>query len=150
MTSENQPEWLLPDVIKAAHQAQLGEHGGSPGIRDEGALLSALARPETLFTYSTPTLFELASAYASGIVRNHPFVDGNKRTGFLAAFIFLRVNGYLLQAAEAEAGVMTLGLPAAKFMKQATASGSRTTPSKLRPKAEAKAKSHELFINFNL
>jgi death on curing protein len=104
------PEWVLPQVIKAVHQAQLSEHGGSPGIRDEGALLSALARPENLFTYETPTIFELATAYASGIVRNHPFVDGNKRTGFLAAFIFLRVNGYLLQAPEAEAVVMTLGL----------------------------------------
>jgi death on curing protein len=104
------PEWVLLEVIKAAHQAQLGEHGGSPGIRDEGALLSALTRPENLFACGEPSLFELATAYASGIVRNHPFVDGNKRTGFLAAFIFLRINGYLLQAPEAEAVVMTLGL----------------------------------------
>jgi death on curing protein len=78
----------LLEVIKAAHQAQLEEHGGSPGIRDEGALLSALARPENLFAYGEPTMFELATAYASGIIRNHPFVDGNKRTGFLAAFVF--------------------------------------------------------------
>jgi death on curing protein len=104
------PEWVLPQVIKAAHQAQLGEHGGSPGIRDEDALLSALARPENLFAYGEPSLFELATAYASGIVRNHPFVDGNKRTGFLAAFTFLRINGYSLQAPETEAVVMTLGL----------------------------------------
>ncbi len=104
------PEWVLLEVIKAAHQAQLEEHGGSAGIRDEGALLSALARPENLAAYSEPTMFELATAYASGIVRNHPFVDGNKRTGFLAAFIFLHSNGYLLQAPEAEAVVMTLGL----------------------------------------
>jgi death on curing protein len=69
-----------------------------------------LARPENLFAYGEPSLFELATAYASGIVRNHPFIDGNKRTGFLAAFIFLRINGYLLQASEAEAVVMTLGL----------------------------------------
>ena len=79
-------------------------------LRDEGALLSALARPENLFAYETPSIFELATAYASGIVRNHPFVDGNKRTGFLAAFIFLHINGYLLKAPEAEAVVMTLGL----------------------------------------
>jgi death on curing protein len=104
------PEWVLLEVIRAAHDAQLEEHGGSPGIRDEGALLSALARPETLFAYGEPNIFELATAYASGIVRNHPFVDGNKRTGFLAAFIFLRINGYLLQATEAEAVMMTLGL----------------------------------------
>lgn len=102
------PQWVLLEVIKAAHQAQLEEHGGSPGIR--GALLSALARPENLFAYGKPSVFEFATAYASGITRNHPFVDGNKRTGFLAAFIFLRINGYLLQASEAEAVVMTLGL----------------------------------------
>jgi death on curing protein len=110
MNAENQPEWLLLAVIKATHQAQLNEHGGSPGIRDEGALLSALARSENLFTYATPTLFELATAYASGIVRNHPFVDGNKRTGFLAAFMFLYLNGQLLQASEDEAVTMNLGL----------------------------------------
>jgi death-on-curing protein len=104
------PEWVLMDVVKAVHQAQLEEHGGSPGVRDEGALLSALARPENLFTYETPSIFELATAYAGGIVRNHPFVDGNKRTGFLVAFIFLRINGYLLQAPEAETVIMTLGL----------------------------------------
>jgi death on curing protein len=104
------PEWVLLEVIKAAHQAQLEEHGGPPGIRDAGALLSALARPENLLAYGEPTLFDLATAYASGIVRNHPFVDGNKRTGFLAAFIFLRVNGHLFNASEAQAVVMTLGL----------------------------------------
>lgn len=82
------PAWVLLEVIKAAHQAQLEEHGGSPGVRDEGALLSALARPENLVAYGEPSILEFATAYASGIVRNHPFVDGNKRTGFLAAFIF--------------------------------------------------------------
>jgi death on curing protein len=104
------PEWVLLEVVKAAHQAQLEEHGGSAGIHDESALLSALARPENLLAYGTPTLFDLATAYASGIVRNHPFVDGNKRTGFLTAYIFLDINGYQLEATEAEAVVMTLGL----------------------------------------
>jgi death-on-curing protein len=104
------PEWVLLEVIKAAHQAQLEEHGGSPGIRDEGALLSALARLENLFAHGEPSMFELATAYTSGIVCNHPLVDGNKCIGFLAAFIFLRVNGYLLKTPEAEAVVMTLGL----------------------------------------
>ncbi|MGL4610861.1 MAG: type II toxin-antitoxin system death-on-curing family toxin [Trueperaceae bacterium] len=104
------PKWLLLEVVKAVHLAQLEEHGGSPGIRDEGALLSALARSENLFSYGEPSIFELATAYASGIVRNHPFVDGNKRTGFLAAFIFLKVNGCTLQAPEPEAVLMTLGL----------------------------------------
>ncbi len=104
------PEWVLLEVVKAAHQSQLKEHGGSAGIRDEGALLSALARPDNLAAYGDPTVFELATAYARGIVRHHPFVDGNKRTGFLVAFIFLSSHGYLLQSPEAEAVTMTLGL----------------------------------------
>ena len=106
------PIWLLPETLKSVHQAQLGEHGGLPGLRDEGALLSALARPENLAHYGTPTLFELAAAYAAGIVHNHPFADGNKRTGFLAAFIFLYLNGLRLRAPEADAAVMTRDLAA--------------------------------------
>lgn len=94
------------------HQAQLDEHGGLPGLRDEGALLSALARPENLRHYGSPTTFELAAAYAAGIIQNHPFADGNKRTGFLCAFVFLYLNGQQLRAPEAEAVVMTLGLAA--------------------------------------
>lgn len=94
------------------HQAQLDEHGGLPGLRDEGALLSALARPENLRHYGNPTTFELAAAYTAGIIQNHPFADGNKRTGFLCAFVFLYLNGQQLRALEAEAVVMTLGLAA--------------------------------------
>lgn len=94
------------------HEAQLAEHGGLPGLRDEGALLSALARPENLHHYGEPTVFELAASYAAGIIQNHPFADGNKRTGLLAAFVFLYLNGFHLQAPEAEAVVMTLGLAA--------------------------------------
>ena len=94
------------------HQVQLDEHGGLPGLRDEGALLSALARPENLHHYSAPTVFELAASYAAGVIQNHPFADGNKRPGLLAAFVFLYLNGYRLGAPEAEAVVMTLGLAA--------------------------------------
>ncbi len=94
------------------HQAQLDEHGGLPGLRDEGALLSALARPENLNHYGNPTTFELAAAYAAGVIQNHPFADGNKRTGFLCAFVFLYLNGQQLRAPEAEAVVMTLELAA--------------------------------------
>lgn len=104
------PQWLLPQVILAAHDAQLAEHGGLAGIRDEGALASALARPENYHHYGEQNLFVLATMYAGGIIKNHPFADGNKRTGFLAAFIFLNVNGYALKASEAEAVLMTLGL----------------------------------------
>ncbi len=94
------------------HLSQLAEHGGLPGMRDEGALLSALARPANLHHYGAPTVFELAASYAAGIIQNHPFSDGNKRTGLLAAFVFLYLNGYRLHAPEAEAVVMTLGLAA--------------------------------------
>lgn len=94
------------------HQAQLDEHGGLPGLRDEGALLSALARPENLQHYGSPTTFELAAAYAAGIIQNHPFTDGNKRTGFICAFVFLYLNGQQLRAPEADVVVMTLGLAA--------------------------------------
>ena len=108
----SEPQWLLPEVVLAAHDAQLAEHGGLTGIRDEGALDSALARPESYHHYGEQSLFVLATMYASGIVRNHPFADGSKRTSFLAAFIFLAVNGYALQAPEAEAVLMTQGLAA--------------------------------------
>ncbi len=96
------------------HQAQLDEHDGLPGLRDEGALLSALARPENLLHYGTPTVFELAAAYTAGIVQNHPFADGNKRTGLLAAFVFLYLNGLHLRAPEADAVVVTLDLAAGR------------------------------------
>ncbi len=110
-----EPQWLLPNVVLAAHDAQLAEHGGLAGIRDAGALDSALARPENHYHYGERNLFMLATMYASGIVKNHPFADGNKRTGFLAAFIFLTVNGYALQAPEAEAVVMTQGLASSEI-----------------------------------
>lgn len=87
----------------AMHSVMLKEFGGSPGVRDEGLLDSALARARNLSAYGDPTIFDLAAAYAYGIIRNHPFVDGNKRTGLMAAYTFLRLNGYQLRAAEVEA-----------------------------------------------
>jgi death-on-curing protein len=88
----------------------LAEHGGRSGIRDEGLLDSALGRPQNLFLYQKPTIFELASAYAFGISKNHPFIDGNKRAAFLTTYIFLGRNGWLLSAPEVEATVKTLQL----------------------------------------
>ena len=81
--------WLARDVVLAVHDEQLAEHGGRPGIRDAGLLDSALARPVNRAAYADSTVFDLAAAYAFGIVRNHPFVDGNKRVAFLAAALFL-------------------------------------------------------------
>jgi death-on-curing protein len=81
--------WLAKDLILAIHDEQLAEHGGRPGIRDLGLLESALARPLNRAAYAEATVFDLAAAYAFGIVRNHPFVDGNKRVALLAAAMFL-------------------------------------------------------------
>src|SRR3990172_9535685 len=88
----------------------IAEHGGSHGVRDTGLLESALSRPVNLFSYGDPDLPALAAAYAAGIIKNHPFIDGNKRTGFAAAATFLDRNGLELTASEAEATRMTLDL----------------------------------------
>ena len=77
-------------------------HGGAPGLRDEGLLESALARPQQLFSYGDPDIFAMAAAYAAGIARNHPFIDGNKRAAFIAAYIFLARNGYVISASEVD------------------------------------------------
>ena len=91
-------EWLSRDVVEAIHYEQLREHGGLQGLKDENALEAALARPLHKAAYGEPGLFELAAAYLFGIARNHPFNDGNKRTAFLAAYVFLDVNGYRITA----------------------------------------------------
>ena len=104
--------WLIEGVVIAMHGEQIAEHGGSPGIRDAGLLSSALARPQNQAVYGDPSVFDLAAAYAFGIIRNHPFVDGNKRTGFLAAYVFLDLNGWELMASEAEAVAAVLALAA--------------------------------------
>lgn len=85
-------------AVDIFHDEQLAEHGGRAGLKDENALEAALARPLNKLAYGSPDLFALAAAYLYGIVRNHPYVDGNKRTGFLAAFTFLYINGYLIEA----------------------------------------------------
>jgi death-on-curing protein len=92
----------------------IAEHGGSPGLRDEGLLESALARPVNLLAYGDPDLPAPAAAYAAGIIANHPFVDGNKRSGFAAAATFLDRNGFELTASEVAATRMTLGLAASE------------------------------------
>ena len=94
--------WLLEETLTAIHHRQIAEHGGSEGLRDEGLLLSALARPQNLLAYGEPApdLAALATAYAYGIARNHPFVDGNKRTALVAARTFLILNGVDLEATQ--------------------------------------------------
>jgi death-on-curing protein len=107
-----EPLWLTLDEVLAFHERLIAEFGGSPGVRDEGLLESALGKPKNLFAYSKPTMFELAASYAFGIVKNHPFIDGNKRTGFMAAYTFLGKHQWELGATEVDATVQTLRLAA--------------------------------------
>lgn len=116
-----EPVWVEQRVVLAMHDRLLAEHGGSAGIRDEGLLESALARPRQLFAYSDPDLVTLAAAYVAGIVRNHPFVDGNKRTGFMTGYVFLARNGLQLIVLEAEATQAVLSLAAGKINEEAFA-----------------------------
>ena len=107
-----EPLWLTLDEVLAFHERLIAEFGGSAGVRDEGLLESALGKPKNLFAYSKPTMFELAASYAFGIVKNHPFIDGNERTGFMAAYTFLGKHQWELGATEADATVQTLRLAA--------------------------------------
>lgn len=88
-----EPVWIPREMVLAMHLRQLAEHGGGQGIRDEGLLDSALQRPANKLAYGSPNLAELAAAYAYGIARNHPFIDGNKRIALVTSFSFLYVNG---------------------------------------------------------
>src|SRR5215207_579218 len=94
--------WIATEVALAAHAEQLAEHGGGEGVRDAGALESAMMRPRNLALYEEPDAASLAAAYAFGIARNHPFVDGNKRTAAVISESFLILNGYDLNASDAE------------------------------------------------
>ncbi|MBM3540302.1 MAG: type II toxin-antitoxin system death-on-curing family toxin [Alphaproteobacteria bacterium] len=99
--------WVARSVVLALHDEQLAEHGGGSGLRDEGLLDSALARPLNLEAYGDPDAADLAAAYAFGVAKNHPFVDGNKRTAAVAMELFLDQNGYELTATD-EALVLTI------------------------------------------
>ena len=108
----SEPFWLTREAVVAIQGELLARFGGLAGNRDKGLLDSALNRPLHLFHYGEPSLFDLAAAYAEGIVKNHPFLDGNKRAGFMAAYTFLGINGQQLQAPEEEAVLQTLALAA--------------------------------------
>jgi death-on-curing protein len=116
-----EPLWVLRPVIEAIHDAQLAEHGGAGGLRDAGLLESALARPRNLHVYGETDPCRLAAAYASGLVRNHPFLDGNKRTAFLAAYVFLALNGLDLAADEAGAAAAMFTLASGDMKEDAFA-----------------------------
>ncbi len=104
--------WISPELAEAIHERQLAEHGGPSGVRDRGLFESALARPQQLAVYGD-TLVDapaLAAAYAFGLARNHPFIDGNKRTAAVGCEVFLELNGYLLVAEDADLYPVFLGL----------------------------------------
>ena len=107
--------WIATEVALAAHAEQLTEHGGGDGIRDAGRLDSAMARPRNLADYGEPDVADLAAAYAYGIARNHPFVDGNKRTAAVISETFLMLNGQALQATDAELVVAFVALAAGEL-----------------------------------
>jgi death on curing protein len=94
--------WLLKKAVLSMHDRQLAEHGGGQGVRDGALLDSALQRPLSKCDYGDPDIAELAAAYAFGIARNHPFIDGNKRTSLVAARTFLHINGHLITASNEE------------------------------------------------
>jgi death on curing protein len=104
--------WVSLDVAVAAHAEQLAEHGGGEGVRDIGLLDSAMAQAQNLAGYGAPDVAELAAAYAFGIARNHPFIDGNKRTALVVSETFLALNGFELNATDAELVVAFLALAA--------------------------------------
>jgi death-on-curing protein len=108
----SEPVWVEDELVLAIHDRQLVEHGGAEGLRDESLLDSALGRPLNHFAYSGADLIDLAAKYTAGIVQNHPFVDGNKRTGFVVGVLFLELNGYRFTASEEAAAQAVLELAA--------------------------------------
>ena len=107
--------WIDAAVIRAVHDEQLAEHGGAAGTRDEGLLESALAKPRNLVAYGSPDVADLAAAYGCGIARNHPFIDGNKRTAFVAVELFLALNGHELVASDADCVTTMLAVAAGEL-----------------------------------
>jgi death on curing protein len=118
--------WVALSAVLAIHEEQLAEHGGLDGIRDFGLLESALHRPRDLQSYGQPDLADLAAAYAFGIARNHPFLDGNKRTSAVVTRLFLRLNGHDLDATQAERLAIWLALGAGDTTEQALADWMRS------------------------
>ncbi len=111
-----EPIWLIKSAVLAVHNMMIAQFGGTDGVRDEGLFESALARPANIYHYDRKAqITQLAAAYAGGIIQNQPFVDGNKRTGFMAAYMFLDINGSTLIADEVSAAAMTLSLAASEI-----------------------------------
>ncbi len=113
--------WVDKRALLLLHAESLAEHGGSTGLRDEGLLDSALARPLNLVAYGEPDFADLAASYAFGLAKNHPFVDGNKRAAFLGAGLFLALNGFRLTASQVDATQAVLALVGSELSEEAFA-----------------------------
>lgn len=111
----SEPIWIAEDLVLAIHDRQLAEHGGADGVRDISLLRSALARPQNQLAYLSGDIIELAVKYMVGIVQNHPFVDGNKRTGFVVGVLFLELNGYRFTSSEEAAAQAVLDVAAKRI-----------------------------------
>ena len=110
-----EPHWFSREECLALHDMMLADYGGMSGVRDDNMLESALAKPRQLFAYGKPKLAEMAAAYAAGVVKNHPFLDGNMRTGFMLGAAFLERNGHEFFATEVDATLKTLALAAGEM-----------------------------------
>lgn len=125
--------WINPRALLLLHGESLVLHGGAPGIRDNGLLESALMRPRNLALYGQPDVFECAAAYAFGLAKNHPFIDGNKRAAFLGAGMFLRLNGHRLTASAQDATLTMLSLAAGNISEADFAAWLRTHTQAIKP-----------------
>jgi death-on-curing protein len=123
----NEPwRWLAADVLLAVHEEQLAEHGGAAGVRDLGLFESALARPQNVAASGNPDAADLAASYGVGLAKNHPFIDGNKRTAFVAVELFLALNGHDLVADDADCVLTMLGVAAGSLDEPGFAAWLRT------------------------
>lgn len=122
--------WIEESVVWAIHEAQLAEHGGSTGVRDAGLLASALARPANLVAYGAPDMADCAAAYGFGISRNHPFIDGNKRTAFVCMELFLAMNDHVLDASDVDCVLTMLAVAAGDMDEPALAAWLRANTTK--------------------
>lgn len=125
-SSKPEPTWIEVEVALAIHDRQLAEHGGLSGLRDMGSLASALERPRNKWTYGETDAAELAAAYAYGIARNHPFADGNKRTAWVLARLFLALNGQTIQFLPEAAVQIVMALAGGTLSEAALADWFRT------------------------
>jgi death-on-curing protein len=131
MSNPKAIDWISKEESLAVHEQVLAAHGGSAGIRDEGLLESALGRPRHLAAYGQGDLFDWAAAYAHGIANNHPFIDGNKRTAFVAAALFLECNGWCVIAPEEQVVQIMVGVADKSVSQEAVAQWLRDSTQKI-------------------